>query len=50
MPTLPEELLALIFEQLASPSIFEVDAQMDVLYEQDKRSERSSHIKRKDAR
>lgn len=41
MPTLPEELLALIFEQLASPSIFEVDAQMDVLYEQDKRSERS---------
>jgi hypothetical protein len=33
MPTLPEELLALIFEQLASPNIFEVDAQLDENYE-----------------
>jgi hypothetical protein len=34
MPTLPEELLALIFEQLASPNIFEVDEQLDDFYTQ----------------
>jgi hypothetical protein len=34
MPTLPEELLVLIFEHLASPNIFEVDAQLDDLHDQ----------------
>ena len=41
MPTLPEELLALIFEQVASPGMLEVDAQLDELDEQDETENRS---------
>jgi len=50
MPTLPEELLALIIEQLASPNVFVVDEQLEELYEQQKRDERSRMISDHSAR
>jgi hypothetical protein len=50
MPTLPEELLVLIFEHLASPNVFELDAQMEELHEQKKRDERLRMISDHSAR